>query len=135
MTSSTGRALHDPCMVCGHAQWTEDGPRGAACSSCGAVAQCPEVVDWPPALKRWLIAQLVRRALTPHGGAEHPDAWKHLMAVMMRGRPVPVPRLGEFTVSLSATPDDVYAIAAALAARAYPTRTHETTTHASDTKP
>jgi hypothetical protein len=104
------------------------------------VRTCPEVAEWPIELKRWLIGHIVRRALARVGGQHHPDAWKHILTTFMRGRRVPVPRLGHHTVPWAATSDDVYALALRLAREDLATRTtttqpspQETTTDARDT--
>lgn len=66
-------------------------------------------------MKRWLVGELLRGLMEPHGG-ESDHAWRVVLASVMRNRDVIVPVVGKYRTAMAASADDVWPLAVRLAA-------------------
>lgn len=73
-------ALTRLCSVCRTV--LPDPPAAPVCATCGRVA-CPHHTEWPPVVKWWLLAMLVRSLLLPWKSEQ--EVWEHLLRDTLNG--------------------------------------------------
>lgn len=83
-------------------------PAPRACEDCGRVRTTPRHELWPPALKRWVVYQTIRRSF--HRWLTKQEAWERLLCAHFNS-----PTSPDKTLRLTSDADLVYTRAVQLA--------------------